>query len=263
MQNNYTLGRGKLYFARFLDSVAQVPEGFRYIGNTPEFSLTIDSETLDHFSSDEGIREKDDSVPLSVTRTGSFTTDNIVPDNLALFFFGEKLMLTQASVTAASETIENVQRGRFYQLGRSASNHVGVRGITPASFAIAVSGGGTAPAAGVDYVLDAATGMVEIVDAATATRIAEGADITVTYSAAISTRERVISGSEPVEGALRYVAKNPKGSDIDYVFPYVKITPNGDYALKGDEWQTIPFNIEALKPAQGEAIYADGRPKFA
>jgi hypothetical protein len=263
MQNNYTLGRGKLYFARFTDPLTQTPEGFRYIGNSPEFSLTIDSETLDHFSSDEGIKEKDDSVPLSVTRTGSFTTDNINPDNMSLFFFGEKLILTQAAVTAATETLENVQRGRFYQLGRSPTNHVGVRGITPGTFALAVSGGGAAPVAGVDYNLDAATGMVEIVDTALATKIAEGVDVTVTYSALSSTRERIISGSEPVEGAMRYIAKNPKGSDIDFVFPYVKITPNGDYALKGDEWQSIPFNIEALKPATGEAIYADGRPKFA
>lgn len=56
---NYTLGRGKVYFARFTSG--QVPGPFRYIGNTPEFNLTIELETLDHFSSDEGIREKDDS----------------------------------------------------------------------------------------------------------------------------------------------------------------------------------------------------------
>lgn len=258
---NYTLGRGRIFFARFVDAAAQIPEGFRYIGNTPEFSLTIDSETLDHFSSDEGIREKDDSVPLSVSRTGSFTTDNIDPDNLALFFFGEKLTLTQAAVTNGTETWVDVLRGRHYQIGRSPTNHVGVRGITPASFAMALSGGGEAPVPGVDYVLDPATGMVEIL--AGSTKITDGADLTITYSSAASTRDRVISGAEPVEGAMRYIAKNPKGRDIDYIFPYVKITPNGDYALKGDEWQSIPFNIEALKPNQGEAIYADGRPKFA
>ena len=41
--------------------------------------------------------------------------------------------------------------------------------------------------------------------------------------------------------------------------PYVKISPNGDYALKGDEWQQIPFNIEILKKTGFEALYSDGR----
>ena len=95
------------------------------------------------------------------------------------------------------------------------------------------------------------------------TAVTPNASINVTFAVKASTRDRVISGSDPVEGAMRYIAFNPKGLNFDYYLPYVKITPNGDYALKGDEWQQIPFTIEALKPANGEAIYMDGRPKFA
>ena len=65
----------------------------------------------------------------------------------------------------------------------------------------------------------------------------DDADVDVTFTVAASTRSRVISGSEPVEGAMMYITKNPKGSDAVFYLPYVKITPNGDYALKGDEWQ--------------------------
>ena len=42
---NYTLGRGKVYFSRF-KAGTQIPAGFFYIGNTPEFNLTIESEVL-------------------------------------------------------------------------------------------------------------------------------------------------------------------------------------------------------------------------
>lgn len=259
---NYTLGRGKLYFGKFADPITQLVVDYRYIGNTPEFSLTIESETLDHFSSDEGIREKDDSVPLSVTRTGSFTADDIQVDNVALFFFGEAQVISQTSVASGTETFIGVKKGRSYQLGQSASNPVGLRGITQAGFAVATSPGGTELVAGTDYVMDFATGLLTIPLGST---IADNSTLAVTRAAAASTRDRVISGSTPVEGSLRYIARNPKGSDIDYIFPYVKITPNGDYALKGDEWQTIPFNFEALKPSNAalSAIYADGRPKFA
>ena len=75
-----------------------------------------------------------------------------------------------------------------------------------------------------------------------------------------STRDRVISRGQTVEGSLRYLANNPAGANIDYFMPWVKITPNGDFSLKGDEWQTVPFNIEILKKGDLEAIYVDGRP---
>jgi len=41
--------------------------------------------------------------------------------------------------------------------------------------------------------------------------------------------------------------------------PYVKLMPNGDFALKGDEWQQLSFNIEVLKKGTLEAVYMDGR----
>lgn len=375
---NYTLGRGKVYFSRFKTGT-QVPEGFRYIGNTPEFNLTIESEELDHYSSDGGIREKDDSVPLEVTRNGSMITDNIDPENVALFFFGTASTVTQASVVKTPEEFTGVKVGHKYKLGISDSNPGGYFGISPTGFEVsdgesngpatgtitfsgtgsaddtvtvgttvytlkaapsaayevdigsdatetganlaaainAGAGAGTAygtgteahplvsasAAAGVvtvtalndgtagnsialaksgtdiavsaaamaggtgmtyvldtDYSVDFTMGLVEILSGGS---IADGDDITIEYAVRGSTRSRVISGSEPVEGAIIYEANNPKGDDHHYYLPYTKITPNGDYALKGDEWQQIPFNIEALKPTTGEAIYMDGVPAYS
>lgn len=255
---NYTLGRGKVYFSRF-KSGTQVPEGFNYIGNTPEFNLTIESENLDHYSSDAGIREKDDSVPLEVSRTGSFTTDDIQPENVALFFFGEKSTVTQAIVASAPETFTDVVLGRAYKLGITDSNPTGYMGINATGFGIVVDA--TPLVEDTDYTVDLANGIVTLLE--TATNVVNGDDMVVTYAVAGSTRDRVISGSTPVEGAMMYVANNPKGANFNYYLPYVKITPNGDYALKGDEWQQIPFNIEALKPTNGEAIYMDGTPVMA
>lgn len=255
-KQNYTLGRGKVYVSRYVDGA---PTGaYRYIGNTPEFSLNIESETLDHYSSDEGIREKDDSVPLEVNRTGSLTTDNIDPKNVALFFFGQESTVAQASVASAVETLTGIESGRSYKLGVTASNPAGYFGIDPAGFAVAVNGGGTALVEGTDYDVDLDNGMVHFLDSSTVA--VDDADIDVTYAVLASTRSRVISGSEPIECAIRYVTKNPKGDDCQFFFPYVKLTPNGDYALKGDEWQQMPLAMEILKPTGAEAIYRDGNP---
>lgn len=257
---NYTLGRGKVHFSRFKTGT-QVPAGFFYIGNTPEFNLTIESETLDHFSSDEGIREKDDSVPLEVTRTGSLITDNIDPKNVALFFFGEEVVVTQADVASSTETLEDIKAGHSYKLGVTTNNPTGYFGIDPTGFEVEVSPAGAALVAGTDYEMNFDTGIISFLD--TSAVAVDGVDIDVTFAVREHTRDRVLSGSEPVEGAMMYIAFNPKGKNFDYYLPYVKITPNGDYALKGDEWQQIPFTIEALKPTSGEAIYMDGRPVYA
>jgi hypothetical protein len=260
MANNYTLGRGKVHFARFKPGT-QTPDGFFYIGNTPEFSLTIESETLDHYSSDEGIREKDDSVPLEVNRTGSLTTDNIDPKNVALFFFGSDSVVTQASVASDTETLEGIKSGHSYKLGISPSNPAGYFGIDAAGFSVAVAPAGAALTEDEDYTVDLLNGIITFVEGSAVA--VDGTDIEVTYAVAGSTRSRVISGSEPVEGAMMYVTKNPKGPDAVFLMPYVKITPNGDYALKGDEWQQIPLSLEILKPTAGEAIYRDGTPTLS
>ena len=259
MANNYTLGRGKVHFARFLAGT-QTPDGFFYIGNTPEFSLTIESEALDHYSSDEGIREKDDSVPLEVNRTGSLTTDNIDPKNVALFFFGSESTVTQAVVAAAPFVINNIHAGHSYKLGSTSINPAGRFGINATGLTVVKNPGAVALAQGTDYTIDLDGGIISFVEgSAIAT---EGSDITVTYAIRGSNRSRVLSGSTPIEGAMIYRTKNPKGADCDYYLPYVKITPNGDYALKGDEWQTIPLSLEILKPTTGEAIYRDGMPAY-
>ena len=40
------------------------------------------------------------------------------------------------------------------------------------------------------------------------------------------------------------------------------MSPSGDLSLiaEGDDVVTMEFDLEALKPANGEAIYCDGRP---
>ena len=255
---NYTLGRGKVHFARFKPGTTD-PDGFRYIGNTPEFSLNIESEELDHYSSDEGIREKDDSVPLEVNRTGSLTTDNIDPENVALFFFGSSAKVTQAAVASVNVTIEDINAGYGYKIGATAQNPTGYFGIDTAGFSATV--GAPPLGEGTDDELDAAHGIITFLEGSSVA--AQGADVTLDFGVRASTRSRVISGSQPVEGAMMYVTKNPKGDDAVFYMPYVKITPNGDYALKGDDWQQIPLSLEVLKPASGEAIYRDGAPVFS
>lgn len=252
----YVLGRGKVYFAQFTSG--QTPGPFRYMGNTPEFNLTIESETLDHFSSDEGIREKDDSVALEVTRSGSLICDDIQAENIALFFFGSTQMLSTVAALSQSEDFVGANQGDVFQLGLTTGNRVGTRGIN--NFVLNGSGGSPTYVAGTDYSVDLDRGMFSILEGG---GIANGTTVEANFDIRASSQLQVLSGSEPVEGAMRLLENNPKGSDRDIFLPYVKITPNGDLALKGDEWRQIPFTIEALKPSSGEAIYINGIPVYS
>lgn len=252
MANNYTLGRGEIWFAQYLTGTT-TPGGELYLGNTPELSFTAEQENLDHYSSDRGVRIKDESVLLQLDYSGSFITDNISPDNLSYFFLGESMTSTATSTTVTGEAIADVMKGRTYQLGTSASNPAGVRKVS----AVSVKKGATTFVAGTDYVLDATLARIEIL---TTGAIVEGDDLTVDYTIDVSSRSRVISKSKTIEGALRYIAYNPAGQNIDYFLPWVKITPNGDFTLKGDEWQQLPFTLEVLKKGTLESVYMEGRP---
>lgn len=255
VNRNYTLGRGRLNFGQFKPGT-QVPRGERYMGNSPEIAYSSSSETLDHYSSDGGVRVKDGSVILQQDYTGSFSLDDINMANLALFFLGDAQTLTVAASTVTGEVHTDVEVGFSYQLGTSVTNPSGVRDVT--EITVARTGSGTtAPVAGVDYVVDPVLARITILEGGS---IKNGDDLTVGYKVSAGTRDQVISKGKTIEGSLRYIANNPSGANIDYFMPYVKISPNGDFTLKGDDWQTVPFTIEILKKGDLEAIYMDGRP---
>lgn len=258
---SYTLGKGKVFFDRYANGVTITAntqgEGERYFGNTPEFSTSSSSESLDHYSSEGGLKTKDDSVQLSMDRTGKMSCDNISSENVALNFLGTTNVIAQTAQTGLTTTFTSAKRGRFYQLGVSSTNPAGLRNVASV---VVKKGAGfttTVSAAG-NYQVDEALGRIYVEAGAPDIN---GADIQVTFNTAASTREQVISGSNPIYGALRFVSDNPKGENRDYYFPYVKMSPDGDYALKGEEWMSIGFTFEILKKADNiESAYIDGRP---
>lgn len=382
----YTLGRGKLYFSRF-QSGTQTPGDFLYFGNTPEFSFSIEVEDLPHYNADEGIREEDDNVILEVTRMGNIVTDNIIPENVSLFFMGSSTLLTQAAIPATSMVLTDPKAGYSYQVGQSASSQSGFMGIDPAGFAVMSSTGsvaatgtltvgagnaadadtvtiggrtftfrttlssgptvanevrigstvtetaerlvaaimgtagegsaysvgtmphqqvsaantagvvtftsrligtggnavalsasgtnltvsgatlagganGTMLNAGVHYNMNFDTGLLSFINPSPGNVVSGTEDFVVNYAVRTSTRSVVISGNSHVEGALRFESKNARGRDNVIYMPWVKISPNGDYNLKGDEWQQIPLSVKILRKEGSEAIYRDGLPAY-
>ncbi len=353
---NYVIGRGKLFFDPFLTGTKTVSGMERYLGNSPELSSSQNEDKVDHYSSDFGIKVKDDSVSITNDLSLSFSLDDISSENLALWFRGEAQTNALAGATAATTTVTDLKPGTYVQLGLTAGNPIGARNVSNVSAAMAgtratgtltlstavpadgdtvtvggvvytfktvpaganhvligatindcaanledavnadatanpfyatssgavvtfhadepgtagnsitlaktfatsgngtvsgatFSGGSASGTTSVDmtgnFEVDAVTGRVFIVESPL--HVAAGDDVTFTYDAAVGTEDVVIAAGTVIMGRLVFISDNAAGQNRDYIWPYAQIRPDGDFALKGDDWQKMTFSAEVLK----------------
>lgn len=247
------IGKGEVFFAQFLPNTQTPSSTERPLGNCPEFTVNREVQKLPHYDSRGGFKRKDDDTTMEVTNSASIVCDNVIPANLALFFMGTTDILTVTAAADQSNTFNDVAAGGTVQLGVSATTPSGVRKVTD----VVVTKGGTALTVGTDYTVDLSLGRVTFVVGGA---VVEGDDITITYDVAGSTRTRIITQDQQIEGSLRFISRNPKGELVDYFFPWVTISPNGNIPLVTEEYMTIPLNIEALVKGELAPIYGDGRP---
>ncbi|OQM75597.1 hypothetical protein [Manganibacter manganicus] len=248
-----TIPRGKIFFAKY-NPGTQVPGAYRELGNCPEFTLTRDSETIQHFSSQAGLKVLDEEINIGATMSGALTTDDIKSENVAYFFMGGVSTIAATAQTDVSETFETVKAGDVYQLGQSDTVPSGVRSVTITT----VTDGATTPVALVentDYEVDLDLGLL--------TALKDQLKIVVTYDVAASTREQIVAGDTQVEGALKFVSFNALGEQADYTMPRARLSANGDFALVNDPdstaFQTMPLSLAILKKGNLALAYRDGR----
>jgi hypothetical protein len=163
---------------------------------------------------------------------------------LALWFLGEASVVAVAAAAAVVETI-TMFPGRVYQLGTTPAIPHGVRNTTITTITEA---GGAKPAIAqpANFIIEPELGRIEVRSDAPAID-AEGVEVEVTYAVAAHAESLVISGSQSIYGALRFIAENQHGSNKDHYYPYVKLTPDGDFSLKGDDWQNMTFTGMVMK----------------
>jgi hypothetical protein len=251
-ENAYQIPRGRVFIDRIVGGALT---GERFLGNCPGFELTAKVSNTNHFSSTSGIGEKDAVFVTQVERTGSVTCDNVTGELLALYF-GAQLSAHTQTAGSATETL-TVMPDAFYQLGRDALNPAGARNISGLS--VTSVDGVTHYDEGTDYAVDLQMARLQILPGG---GIAAG-QIKAVYTRPAASWERMQTGGNgQLSCAVRFIADNPAGQNRDVYLPNVLLTPSGALPLvaeKNDVVQ-IKLDLEALKPAYGEAIYIDGRP---
>jgi hypothetical protein len=247
--SNYTIPKGKIYF--------DDGTGMEYLGNTPGADLSIETTDLPHYSSEAGIREKDASPLVEINRKLAITADDISVGNWARFIIGAASTLTQAATPVVDESVGAVKKGKYYQVGKTAGNPSGARGMG----SVTVKVGAVTKTLTTDYTIDTALGLLYIVPGGS---IADNDVVLVSYTPTANTRDQVISASAAATaGAIRFISDNAAGVNRDIFLPSVNLKPSGSAKLKGEnaEWMQLGFEVEILKlNATTAAVYIDGRP---
>lgn len=255
------VGAGRLFFEQTDGSGVPIEGGEVYLGDSPGFSLTVENESIEDRSSDGPVAEKDVDVAIFVNRNFSLQTKNINVDNLALFVIGSVGTVTQTATPVVDEAIDGVQPGRYYQLGVSASNPTGVRGVTAVT--VTDDTAVTTYVLDTDYELDAASGRIRIIPGG---GIAADSDILVDYTPVANSRQQVTTDNLGAKyGRLRYIedATFGQGHSHDVFAPFVQMKPDGELAMKSrDTVQQMGWTVSVLTPVTGgSALYFDGVPQ--
>ena len=245
---NYTLGKGILYFQRFQNG-AYSP--WRDLGNAPSFSFNVNIEKLEHFSSRGGLRVKDKEIISQLTPSCSFTLDEITAENFEILGLATIEDQSQGAATGQSETVAATVGP--VMLGKKHIKNV------------SVSVGGSTLVAGTDYTMsaaDAKAGKIEFANSTdVAAAVAGNEDFVITYDCDAATMKVVKLFTETeVIGRLKFVSDNPTGTQCTLLAKRVSLTPSGDTAFIGDDWSTLSFSCECLKssdPADANSPYID------
>lgn len=196
MANNYYSGQGSLYIAE-RDAATGAPKGFIAVGNVPEMTIDIETDTLEHKESESGSRLTDLVIVKEKKGTFSFKLENMSLDNLALALWG-----TAASVTGASVVDEVV---KAYKSTATVKKNLALANPDVSAVIVKDTTGTTTYVLGTDYTVDAKNGTISIISTSA---IVEAADLKVSYTFAAHNKVDAFTSAAAPERWLRFEGLN-------------------------------------------------------
>lgn len=254
--STYVLPRGKMYFAEILPNGKA--DGFRFVGNVPEITATVENENYEHVLATQSLRIKDIDVILQQTIGWTASLENIDQKNLALFFSANVdedtinpaiTGFSDVTLVADGKMQSEATGGLWYQL-YDASGHMAT-GITTAN-ALSLSSTNATPVSltlDEDYIVNSVTGSVFFLDSTKVQAIItgeEGVTATVTADAEALAHTRLKAG---IKGstylAVKYEVIDAISNAVTLVFELHKagISANGNASWVSDEITNLPLTI--------------------
>lgn len=142
---NYMYSKGSIFFR------PEGENGYLHLGNCPAFSLNVELEKAEHFSSMSGIKEKDFSKVIQKSAKGSITMEELSAENLNLVMMGGGVIKSEVSAQSAVSATIAVKIGKFIPISEAKSR-------LESCVATKVNGGEDL-IEGVDYLLNREAGL--------------------------------------------------------------------------------------------------------
>jgi len=267
---DYLIGRGKLKFA--LHDANGRPTGFRDLGNAPDFTVGVESDTYEHKSSRSGVSETDLEIAISQDISTSFTLEAANLENIKLFLSGAKSSVAvgtnagEASMTDMHGTSAgNIAEGYWYDIqkmvGSTLTRYPKIQDADDFDLELYNGTDSVALTRDTDYELDLEFGRVFLMPG-----IAIDPDdylrFTLAANAAAPTTATKVSGavSTTVTGALKFISENANstagdlGQFSEVMIWNVKLTPNGDFNMISDEAAQMQFTGAITANVDGDKI---------
>lgn len=244
---DYLLGRACLFLSE-LDGSGQ-PISYRELGNTPNFSTSIDVEELTHrasLCSDSGGAVIDRRLILQRTLNVSFTLEEFSHDNAALQLKATSATPANPAVAgiAAYNITTNAALGNWYPI--QSSGGIRAMGIQKANLTVTRDPGGTPEVLteGTDYLVAEKSGMLfwivgGAVGAGDTIEVALAAD-----AGAPATIEQLFALKDTEKQfALKLILENENNAQeqVELEFHSVSLAADGDTSLVGEELAQMNF----------------------
>jgi hypothetical protein len=249
---DYILGRGRILLAQ-LDASTGLPDanGFRDIGNVPEFTMTVDAEDLRHQNSRDCIKFTDKRFIISQEVSLGFQVDELNFQNWSDFLAGSTAVYDNPHDTTWAATASIVttalKLGNWYELHSDTGARVYDIGAVGVVLDLVQDPSGTpASLASNDYEIDLNLGLVRFVGTGT-TSLVDGDIIGFAITTGATTPQDLdevaaLQRSE-VSGAMLFISENAGdcGQKAEFRYHQVSLTADGEAAMIGDEVSTMSF----------------------
>lgn len=251
---DYNLGRGRIYLADIV-SATGLPSanGFRDVGNTPEFTMTVDVQDLRHQSSRECVKFTDKRFIVSQELGLGFQVDELNFQNWSDFLAGSTETYDNPHDTTWANHEDAVVSsavvlGNWYELKDDNGARVYNINATGCVYSFEEDPAGTPVTlvANTDYEIDEQLGLVRFLP--TATNVAAGDTVGWAITTGASTPQdldqvNALKRAE-VSGVMLFISENAGdcGQKIEFRFHKVSLTADGDASLIGDEVTVLNFS---------------------
>jgi hypothetical protein len=245
----YQLAGGKIWIAELEDDGQ--PKAFRAVGNAPEITITVNTESYEHDSVQEGAPAQDMSTIISSAASMGFGLENWSAENMALFFSGDASAYTNPGVLGFDDVSQvlpgSVEAYGTYQIKDASGNLV--FGITATNALDLKSTNGTPATLTIvtDYTIDANAGTFTLTDSAEVQTMVSGNEgirgtVTADGTATDVDLVTVLSNVEK-DVALRFELINANNSNKKSYYDVHKLSlaANGDASLISAEAGAMPM----------------------